>query len=98
MHVATIISWQRGKLHLLPFMSKSQTRRTVLKKHSSGFVIGIIVSIVLGFGIVAGVWQGISAIKGLGYEPGVLRASKTGSDSATLAISVFPDSHECHTN
>jgi hypothetical protein len=79
-------------------MSKSQTRRTVLKKHSSGFVIGIIVSIVLGFGIVAGVWQGISAIKGLGYEPGVLRASKTGSDSATLAISVFPDSHVCHTD
>ena len=60
------------------------------------FFVGILLSIFLGFGIVAGVWLGLNSIQGLGYEPGVLRATKTGPDSATLSLATFPDSHVCH--
>ncbi len=67
-----------------------------MERHSSGFVIGIIVSIVLGFGIVAGVWLGLQSIGGLGYEPGVLQAKKTGPNSATLNLFTYPDSMVCH--
>jgi hypothetical protein len=81
---------------LSTFVTKSQTRRTALKQHSSVMIIGIIVSIVLGFSIVAGIGLGLRSITGLGYEPGVWKAQKTGPDSATLAISTFPDSHVCH--
>jgi hypothetical protein len=67
-----------------------------MKRRSSGFVIGIIVSIVLGFGIVAGVWLSLRSATALGYEPGVWRATKTGPNTATLNISTFPDSNICH--
>jgi hypothetical protein len=68
----------------------------VLKQHSSRFFIGIIVSLVLGFGIVAGVLLGLRSAGGLGYEPGVWKATSAVPGSATLAISTFPDSHVCH--
>jgi hypothetical protein len=67
-----------------------------LKRHSAGFVFGIVLAIMLGFGIVAGVWLGLHSIQGLGYEPGVLQATKTGPNSATLSLETFPDSHVCH--
>ena len=67
-----------------------------MERHSSGFVIGIIVSIILGFGIVALVALGLRSNGGLGYEPGVLQATKTGPNSATLNLSTFPDSQVCH--
>ncbi len=35
-----------------------------MKQHSSGFIIGIVASIILGFGIVAGIWLGLSSISG----------------------------------
>jgi len=69
-----------------------------LKQHSSGFFIGIIVSVVLGFGIVAGVLLGLRSAGGLGYEPGVLKASSTVPGSATLNLSTYPDSHVCHSS
>lgn len=67
-----------------------------MKKHSSGFIIGIVASIILGFGVVAGIYLGLRSASGLGYETGVLQAQKTGPDSATLNLSTFPDSHVCH--
>lgn len=67
-----------------------------MKRHSSGFYIGVVIAIILGFGIIAGVWAGLHAIAGLGNEPDVLRAAKTGPDSATLNLSTFPDSNVCH--
>jgi hypothetical protein len=70
-----------------------------LKRHSSGFIIGIVVSIVLGFGIVAGVALGLRSIWGIGYEPpNVTYATKTGPNSATLELATFPDSLVCHPN
>jgi len=66
-----------------------------MERHSPGFVIGIIVSIVLGFGIVTGIWLGLSSI-GLGTENGVFRATRTGPNSATLELATYPDSHVCH--
>jgi hypothetical protein len=78
------------------FASQSQTRRTALKQHSSVVIIGIIVTIVLGFGVIAGIGVGLRSITGLGYEPDVWKAQITGPSSATLAISTFPDSHVCH--
>ncbi len=67
-----------------------------MERHSPGFVIGIIVSIVLGFGIIAAVALGLRSNQGLGYEPAVLQATKTGPNSATLNLSTFPDSQVCH--
>ncbi len=69
-----------------------------MKQHSSGFIIGIVVSIILGFSIVAGIALGLRASGGLGYEPDVYRAVKTGPNSATLHIGTFPDSAFCHPN
>lgn len=67
-----------------------------MKQHSPLFVIGIVVSIILGFGIVAGIALALEASGGLGYEPEVLRATKTGPNSATLTLATYPDSHVCH--
>ena len=67
-----------------------------MKQHSSGIIIGLVVAIILGFGILAGVWLSLNSITGLGYEPGVLRATKTGPNSATFELSAFSDSHVCH--
>jgi hypothetical protein len=69
-----------------------------LKRLSPGFIIGLVVTIILGFGIVAGVWLGLSSAQGLGYEPGVLQANKTGTNSATLEIAAYPDGGVCHSN
>ena len=67
-----------------------------MKQHSSGFIIGIVASIILGFGVVAGIFLGLRSIQGLGYEPTVLRADKTGPNAATLNLSTFGDSQVCH--
>src|SRR5258708_13282703 len=67
-----------------------------MKQHSSGFIIGIVASIILGFGCVAGIFLGLRSIGGLGYELAVLQATKTGPGSATLGLSTYPDSHVCH--
>jgi len=68
-----------------------------LNRHSSGFIIGTVVSLVLGFGIIAGVALSLQSIKGIGYVPSnVLKAVPTGSNSATLSFSTFPDSLVCH--
>ena len=70
-----------------------------MKRHSSGFIIGIVVSIILGFGVIAGVALSLRAAWALGYEPpSVLQATKTGPNSATLTLSTFPDSMVCHPN
>lgn len=67
-----------------------------MKQHSAGFVIGIVVAIILGFGVFAGIALAFRANQGLGYEPSVLQATKTGAGTAELDISTFPDSQVCH--
>ncbi len=67
-----------------------------MKQHSSGFIIGLVVTIILGFGVVAAVALGLRSASGLGYQPDVLQATKTGPNAATLNISTFPDSQVCH--
>ncbi len=67
-----------------------------MNRHSSGFIIWLIVSIILGFGIVAVIALGLQSIQGLGYEPPVLQATKTGPNSATLQLATYPDGHVCH--
>ena len=69
-----------------------------MKGHSAGFVIGLIAAIILGFGLLVGVWVGLGSIGGLGFEPGVLRATKTGTNTASIDLSTFPDSMVCHSN
>lgn len=69
-----------------------------MKPHSAGFVIGIVASLILGFGIVAGIALGLRSIGSLGYEPSVLQATKTGPNSATLTLATYPDSQVCHPN
>lgn len=69
-----------------------------MKQRSPAFIFGIVASLVLGFGVVAGIFVGLRSIEGLGYEPNVLQATKTGPNSAELDISTFPDSQVCHPN
>ncbi len=69
-----------------------------MNKVSPGFIFGIVASIIIGFGIVAGIAFGLRADTGLGYEPGVLRANITGPGTAELDLSTFPDSQVCHPN
>lgn len=67
-----------------------------MQRHSPGFFIGIVVTIILGFGIIAGIFFSLRSAQGLGYDPSVLQATKTSSNSATLDLSTFPDSMVCH--
>jgi hypothetical protein len=67
-----------------------------LKQHSSGFFIGIAVAIILGFGIVAGIALSLQSVQGLGYEPGVLKATPTSPGNAQITIATMPDSQVCH--
>jgi hypothetical protein len=98
MHVVILIGRQKEESTLSSFCVKFIKRRTALKQHSSGFILGILVALILGFGVVAGVALSVRAAGGLGYEPGVLQATKTGPNSATLNLSTFPDSHVCHSS
>ncbi len=67
-----------------------------MKRHSSGFIIGLVASIILGFGVIAGIWLGLSSISGLGSESGVFQATRTGPNSATLELATYPDAQVCH--
>ncbi len=72
-----------------------------MKQHSFAFIFGIVVSLVLGFGVIAGVALALQANWGLGYDPPssvVGQAQKTGPNSATLSFGTFPDSMACHPN
>jgi hypothetical protein len=70
-----------------------------LKRHSSGFIFGIVASIILGFGVIAGTALGLRSMWGLGYQPpNVVKATRTGPNSATISFSTFPDSLVCHPN
>jgi len=57
-----------------------------MKQRSSGFICGIVASIILGFGIIALIALGLRSNAGLGYEPDVLQATK-GPNGATLNLS-----------
>ncbi len=67
-----------------------------MNKVSPGFVFGIVASIILGFGIFAGIVFAMRANTGLGYETGVLQATKTGPGTAELDLGTYPDSQLCH--
>ncbi len=70
-----------------------------MKQHSTVYFLGIVVSLILGFGIIAGIVLAMRANWGLGYEPPqVWQAQKTGPNSATLTFGTFPDSLACHPN
>ena len=69
-----------------------------MRQHSSGFIIGIAASIILGFAILAGVWWGLSSIGGLGSESGVFQATKTGPGTAELNLATYPNAMVCHAN
>src|SRR5262249_28774491 len=81
--------------YLLALAFISQTWRPYMKRHSPGFFIGIVGSIILGFVVLVGVWLALGSNQGLGYEPPPLQATKTGPNSATLNLSTFPDSQVC---
>ena len=69
-----------------------------MKQRSSGFYIGIVASIILGFAVLAGVWWVLSSISGLGSRSGVVQATKTGPNSATLELATYPDAQVCHSD
>lgn len=59
-------------------------------------VLGLVVAIVFGALVLIGAWRGTRALANLGYEPRVLKATGTGPHTASLELSVFPDSYPCH--
>lgn len=67
-----------------------------MKQHSSGLVIGVVLSLIIGFGVLAVVWLGLRSSASLGNEPPIYQAQKTGPNSATLTIATYPDSQVCH--
>lgn len=67
-----------------------------MRQHSSGLIIGVVAAIILGFVLLVGVWWGLGSIGGLGSESGVVQATKTGPNSATLNLATYPDSQVCH--
>jgi hypothetical protein len=67
-----------------------------MKQRSPAFIIGLVATIILGFGVIGGIWLGLSAIRGLGYEPDAWQATKTGPGSATVQLAAYPDSQVCH--
>lgn len=69
-----------------------------MKQRSPSVYIGLIAAIILGFGILAGVWLSLRSATALGYEPNILRATKTGPNTASLTLSTFPNSFVCHPN
>jgi hypothetical protein len=69
-----------------------------MRQRSPALIIGLIASIVLGFGVIAGVVLSLQSAVGLGYEPPANRAIKTGPNTAELDLSTFPDSHVCHSD
>ena len=68
-----------------------------MKRHSSGFYIGIIVSIILGFGLVTLLALAFRTDVG-GGASGVVKATITGPNAATLNLATYPDSQVCHAN
>ena len=69
-----------------------------MKRHSAGFFIGLVVTIIVGFAVVVVVWFGLGSVQGLGYDPPAVQATKTGPNSATLNLAAFPDSLTCHSD
>ncbi len=68
-----------------------------MKKHSSGFYIGIVVSIILGFGLVTLIALLFRTDVGGGaITAPVLKATMTGPNAATLNLATYPDSQVCH--
>ncbi|HYA99384.1 MAG TPA: hypothetical protein VED37_04130 [Ktedonobacteraceae bacterium] len=67
-----------------------------MKRHSAGFFIGLVVSIIVGFAVVVVVWFALGSIQGLGYTPSAIQATITGPNSATINLAAFPDSMACH--
>jgi hypothetical protein len=69
-----------------------------LNKHSSGFYIGIVVTIILGFGLVtliAFAFHNTDVGGGASNAP-VLKAKITGPGTAELDLATYPDSMVCH--
>lgn len=66
-----------------------------MQKHSSGFYIGIVVALILGFGLVTLLAFLFRTDVG-GGASGVVRATITGPNAATLNLATFPDSQVCH--
>ena len=68
-----------------------------MNKHSSGFYIGLVVAIILGFGIVALVALALQIdVAGGSSQAPVLKAKITGPGTAELDLATYPDSHVCH--
>ncbi|MGZ3618235.1 MAG: hypothetical protein ACXWOL_16255 [Ktedonobacteraceae bacterium] len=67
-----------------------------MKRHSAGFFIGLVVTIIVGFAVVVVVWFGLGSVQGLGYTPSAIQATITGPNSATINLSAYPDSLTCH--
>lgn len=57
-----------------------------MRRHSSGFYIGIVMSIILGFGTAAGIAPGLRSLSGPGYNPDVYQATRPGPNSFITVI------------
>jgi hypothetical protein len=63
---------------------------------SAARLAGLVGAFVLGFLVLFGVREALAHASSLGYEPAVYHARITGPHTASLSLSSWPDSMQCH--
>jgi hypothetical protein len=58
--------------------------------------LGLVIAFIIGFVFWFGVREALAHASELGYEPSVLHAKITGPHAASLSLSTWPDSMQCH--
>ena len=66
-----------------------------MKRHSAGFFIGLVVTIIVGFAVVVVVSLALGRFR-VWAIPLCIQATITGPNSATINLSAYPDSLTCH--
>jgi hypothetical protein len=59
-------------------------------------IAGALITVVAGLGLVLAVAVGTASIGNLGSQPPTLKATATGANTASIALSTLPDSQPCH--
>jgi hypothetical protein len=63
---------------------------------SAGRLLGLVIAFVIGFLLLFGLREALANAASLGYEPAVYHAKVTGPHSASLSLTTWPDSMQCH--
>lgn len=59
-------------------------------------LIGLVIAFLVGFLLLFGIREALASTSSLGFEPRSFPATSTGTHAATLSVSAWPDSYQCH--